>query len=86
MRKLKDKSKKLLKAAQTRVRPPLERLKKAGLQPELVKVEVTNEAGKLLLLYKQNLVGSATDAFIALQKLTDMLRNKRTQDQDMHHI
>jgi hypothetical protein len=86
MRKLKDKSKNFLKVARTRVRQPFDRSKKESVPPELVKIEVTNEAGSLILLHNQNLIGSATEAFIALQQLINMLRDQRDRDQDMHHI
>jgi hypothetical protein len=86
MRTPKDKTKNFLKLARTRVRQPFDRLKKESVLPELVKIEVTNEAGSLILLHHQNLVGSATEAFIALQQLTNMLRDQRNRDQDMHHI
>jgi hypothetical protein len=86
MRKPKDKSKNFLKIARTKVRQPFDRSKKEDVRPELVKIEVTSEAGSLILLHHQSLVGSAAQAFLALQQLTNMLRNQRDRDQDMHHI
>jgi hypothetical protein len=79
MRKLKDKSKNFMKVAQTRAGQPLSRGGKEKPQPELVTMEVTNEAGNLLLVHNQNHVGSATEAFIQLRQLTKVLREKRGQ-------